>query len=356
MVFTNKKFFRFLSCLVLLWTVAVANSFAEPVASSKSESNAKLREALLKQTGSSEELRSLCSGLKACMDIDYPGCLAEDQKPWPKIKYDQEFCGTYHEVVNRGFKPDPKTTMGVEVFTRLGRQYRAIYSNEGTLPLNENVISYLFDNMPFTAQLINAYLESSYVLEYTSRDRRYFNGSNGGSLSGEFYWALQDSAGQKLGMRDLFFGYGHAKILKWSLHGTAIAFLDMDPIPNGQIKYKLTAIVFPGNSVLNSIMQMKVFKEVVNSKINDIVEDVVKAAGMYFGGNKEPMLKSASLKSSENVQYILDFEAVVDGAPWKLGDFEKLQKMREEQRKHGVMAPLKVDEFQKVYTKEPGKK
>ena len=58
------------------------------------------------------------------------------------------------------------------------------YENKGTLPLGQNVISYLFDNMPFTADLINAYLGTNYTLEYTSKNRRYFNGSNGRSLSG----------------------------------------------------------------------------------------------------------------------------------------------------------------------------
>lgn len=288
-----------------------------------------------------DDLKALCSGMKKCLDIDVPGCDEADKKPLKRIKYDGEFCGVYKEIVKRGYGTDMNNVMAPEIFARLGRQYRAIYVNEGTLPLDQNVISYLFDNMPFTAQLINAYLETNYSLEYASKDRRFFNGSNGGSLSGEFYWALQDSAGAKLGLRDLFFGYGHAKILKWSLTGTAIAFLDMDPLPGKKLKYKLTAIVFPGNSVLNSIMQMKVFKNVVNEKLDEIVGDINKAAGSYFGGNKEPILKNATLKSQENVQYVLDFETVVNGAPWKLGDFEKLQKERAKAK--NAATPLKVE-------------
>lgn len=308
---------------------------------------------LRKKLGNNDDLRSLCSGLKICMNVDYEGCFEEDKKPWPKLNYDAEFCEPYKEVERRGYSPDPKAPMTAEIYARLGRRYRAIYENEGTLPLNENVISYLFDNMPFTAQLINAYLESNYTLEYTHPSRRFFNGSNGRSLSGEFYWALQDSAGQKLGLRNLFFGYGHAKVLRWALHGTAIAYLDMDPLPGDRLKYKLTAIVFPANSILNSIMQMKVFKKVVNEKIDHIVDDVKEASGMYFGGNKEPMLKSASLKSMENIQYVLDFEAVVNGTPWKLGDFEKLQRARREQRKKDMEAvPLKVNDTQPIKEKK----
>ena len=313
----------------------------------------RMHDNLRKKLGSNDDLRSLCSGLKICMNQEFEGCFEEDMKPWPKVKYDEEFCKPYKELANRGYKADPKAPMVPEIYARLGRQYRVEYVYAGTLPLDENVIKYLFDNMPFTAQLINAYLDENYTLEYTHPNRRFFNGSNGRSLSGEFYWALQDSAGQKLGMRDLFFGYGHAKILKWALHGTAIAYLDMDPMPGKIIKYKLTAIVFPGNSVLNSIMQMKVFRSVVNTKIEQIVNDIKKASGMYFSGNKEPMLKSAALKSSENVQYVLDFEEVVNGAHWELGDFERLQKARKQKREQDMQAvPIIVKDLQIIKEKK----
>ena len=339
-----KMFLTGILTVAMLVVVFPATSFAADslAVSSVDRPDPAVRTRLLKQLEKEDDLRSLCSGLKKCLDVDYPGCSAGDKHPWPHLKYDDEFCGVYHEVVKRGFKPKPDVLMGVQIFARLGRRYRAIYENKGTLPLGQDVISYLFDNMPFTAELINAYLGSNYQLSYASPNRRFFNGSNGRSLSGEFYWALQDSAGQKLGMRDLFFGYGHAKVLKWSLHGTAIAFLDMDEMPNKHIKYKLTAIVFPANSVLNSIMQMQVFKKVVNEKIDDIVKDIKKASGRYFGGDKEPMLKSATLKSLDNVQYVIDFENVVNGAPWKLGDFEKLQREREKQKREAI--PLKVED------------
>ena len=327
--------FRSLSILIFFLSVSV---FASDDAISR---NNVARGKLLKKLGQEDDLRSLCSGLKQCMDIDFEGCSEGDKHPWPKVKYNAEFCEPYKEITRRGFKASSEEPMAVEVFARLGRKYRAIYINEGTLPLGENVISYLFDNMPFTADLINAYLESNYTLEYTSANRRFFNGSNGRSLSGEFYWALQDSAGNKLGMRNMFFGYGHAKVLKWSLHGSAIATLDMEEVSKNELKYKLTAIVFPGNSILNSIMQMRVFKNVVNDKIDNIVKDIKKASGMYFSGNKDPIFKSASLKSGESLQYIVDFENVVNGAPWKLGDYEKLRKRRESEMGKGI--PLKFE-------------
>ena len=303
------------------------------------------RASLLRQLDNNEDdVRALCSGLKKCLDVEFQGCQEKDMEPWPKVKYNEEFCAPYFEVTTRGFVADPKVVMSPQVFARLGRKYRVIYENKGTLPLGEAPISYLFDNMPFTAQLINAYLQSNYQLEYTHpTNRRFFSGSNGRSLSGDFYWALQDSAGQKLGMRNLFFGYGRAQVLKWSLQGTAIAFLDMDEISKNEIRYKLTAIVFPANSVLNSIMQMNVFKSVVDAKIDHIVEDISKASKSYFGGNKEPMLRSSQLKSYDNVRYLVDFEKVVNGAPWKLGDFEKKEKAYREEQQRTVPVIMKED-------------
>lgn len=313
---------------------------------------AQTHDALLKKLGK-DDLRSLCSGLKKCLDVDFEGCHEEDKKPWVKAKYNDAFCAPYKELVARGYPPNPKAVMVHEIYARLGRQYRVVYEYKGTLPMNKNVISFLFDNMPFTAQLINAYLDENYTLEYTKPNRRFFDGSNGRSLSGEFYWALQDSAGQKLGMRNLFFGYGHAHVLRWQLHGTAVAYLDMDETPDKKIKYKLTAIVFPGNSMLNSIMQMKVFRSVVNTKIEHIVDDIKKSSGMYFSGNKEPMLKSASLKSTENVQYVLDFEEVVNGARWELGDFERLQKARKQKREQDMQAvPIMINDNQTIKEKK----
>lgn len=347
-----QKFYKAIVLLLLL--VCSGSVFAEEEMRVDDGQRAKLfafrdsvfreqaRKHLDEQLAYEGDLRSLCSGVKKCLGIDYYPCKVEDQKPWPKVKYNDEYCAPFHEITKRGFKADPSVPLSAEIFARLGRQYRVIYENRGTLPLGENVMSYLFDNMPFTAEMINAYLESNYELKYIHQNRRFFTGSNGRTLSGDFYWALQDSAGQKLGMRNLFFGYGRAKILRWSLRGTAIAYLDMDGVSNRELKYKLTAIVFPSNSVLNSLMQMNLFKSVVNEKIDDIVKDIKKASGSYFSGNKEPLLKSAALKSDENVQYLIDFEKVVNGAPWKLGDFERLQRERAEQAKNSK--PIVFDE------------
>ena len=283
------------SCLsVLFLTFGVSQAYAVKSVPASEVSHEMLEKKL---RANKDDLRSFCSGMQKCLDIKYEACTEDDMKPWPKVKYDEEFCGPYKEVVQRGFSTDFKAPMMPETFARLGRQYRAIYENSGTLPLEVNEITFLFDNMVFTADLVNAYLETEYTLNYNSKDRRYFSGSNGNGLSGDFYWALQDSAGTKQALRNMFFGYGYAKILRWSLKGTAVAYLDMDLVAPRTLKYKLTAYVFPSNSVLNS-----------------------------YGGNRRPIANNEKLHTPENARHVAEFDNVVAGGPWKLGDAIRLEK------------------------------
>ncbi|MBQ5463428.1 MAG: hypothetical protein IIT53_05280 [Fibrobacter sp.] len=319
----------------LFLTLGVTESFAAKKISSSEVSR---RQLLMKMKNKDDDMRAFCSGMDQCLGIRYEACTDAELKPWPKVDYSEEYCKPYKDIVNRGFSLDIRTHMMTDIFLRLGRQYRVVYESEGTLPLEVNEITFLFDNMPFTADLINAYLESEYTLSYNSTNRRYFSGNNGHGLSGDFYWALQDSAGTKSMLRNMFFGYGYAQILRWSLKGTAVAFLDMNLVAPRTIKYKLTAYVFPSNSVLNSIMHMRVFKSVVNSKIDDVVNDIKKAATMYYGGDRRPLANNAKLRTPENQRHIAEFDNVVAGGPWKLGDAERLERNGRELSKPKLVA------------------
>lgn len=265
--------------------------------------------------------KTMCSGAKLCLDLDVKDCSADDKKKVSRVKYNRDFCAPFIEIKKRGILLDSEISK--EMFSLLGQKYRAVYVTEGVLSVSAGMVSYLFDNMPFTAKLINAYQESSYSIEYTTPNRRVFSGTNGRSLSGDFIWVAQDSAKAKVGFRNVFFGVGRAKILRWQLHGTAVAFLDMDPIGKDKVRYKLTAIVFPGNTVLNSIMQMGAFKDIVEEKIDWIIKDIQRASKRYVDGERGPILKSPDLNTEIEKQHLKEFESVVRGAPWTLGDYFK---------------------------------
>lgn len=265
-----------------------------------------------------------CAALSKCLDIRPSDCTEAEFKPVAKIKYDAAYCEPFKEMQRRGLKAQHK--VGREIYTKLAGDYRVIYESKGTLQATADMMSFLFDNMNFTAKLINAYKDASYDLRYTSKDRKSFAGSNGRSLSGTFTWALQDSAGTKLGFRNVFLGYGSAQVLKWKLHGSAVAVLDLDPRQDGTVKYTLRAIVFPGNSVLNSIMQMRIFKSVVGDKIDHIVSDIVSSAKSFADGNRKPIQKSKEFDSPELKRTMELFNQVTGGKlKWQLGDWKNYE-------------------------------
>ena len=81
---------KLLSCIAKILVIALfcgAFAWAAPGASA---TDSVARQKLLKQLQKEDDLRSLCSGLKKCMDIDYPGCFDGDKQPWPKLKYNEE--------------------------------------------------------------------------------------------------------------------------------------------------------------------------------------------------------------------------------------------------------------------------
>ena len=278
-----------------------------------------------------EDVRAMCSSAKHCLAVDLAECSEQDKMPLPKVEYDAEFCGPFYELKNRGL--NPYSSIAQEIYKKLGKRYRAVYVNTGVLPVSGDMMSYLFDHFPFTTKLVNAYQGTAYHINYDSRDKRTFSGTNGGSLNGNFYWVLQDSAGMYKGYRNVFYGSGRAKILRWQLHGLAVAFIDLYPFDKNHVTYKLTAIVFPANSVLNSIMQMSVFKTVVNDKISEIVENIAEASTRYAKGDHKPIEQDSILKTSPYKEQLKEFLEVAGGEPWTLGDELKNSEMKNKKKK-----------------------
>jgi len=252
---------------------------------------------------------AMCSGVKQCLNYDFPQCSAEEKKPNPDIKYNAEFCAPYIELKQRGLKTnDPKA---YELFRYMGRQYRVVYKLNGTLPVSKEMMIYLFDNMDFTAQLVNAYRKTKYTIKYNSQDRKQFSGDNGDNLFGSFVWLLNDSAGRNPGMHNVFFGRGRTKILAWKLHGTATAILDLKEISKDSVSYEFRSIVSPNGAVLNSIMNLGIFNKVVSGYIKEIVDNIEGAAREFANGNRKPISNYAAFKGGRWRNNLLEFDTVV---------------------------------------------
>lgn len=274
---------------------------------------------------------AMCSSAKICLYMDIAGCTAAEKRPDPDIKYDSAFCSPYRELKNRGLPL--RSTKAFEIYSYLGREYRIIYQAKGVLPVNEDMMVFLFDHMDFTAHLVNAYRNTKYTIQYDSPDRKRFHGDNGSNLSGRFTWVLQDSAGHHKGMRNVFWGSGRTKVLMWKMHGIAVVFLDLYPVDKAHTRYDLRPVVFPANSVLNGIMKMDMFRKVVNEKIMEIVTNIEKASNAYAKGDRAPIAKYKAFQRADLAKQLAQFDAVVKGSGYDLGDAGKAR----------VAAPRKVN-------------
>ncbi|MCL1967229.1 MAG: hypothetical protein FWF67_05050 [Fibromonadales bacterium] len=251
---------------------------------------------------------AMCSGTKICLNYDFPQCSAKDKAPNPDIKYNAEFCAPYLELKQRGLRAsDPKAT---DLYRYMGRQYRVTFKLNGKLPVSKEMMIYLFDNMEFTAQLVNAYRKTKYTITYDTPDRKFFSGDNGDNMWGNFVWLLNDSAGVGPGMHHVFFGRGRTKLLAWKLHGTSTAILDFREINKDSVGYEFRAIVSPSGPVLNTIMNLSLFNNVVNGKIKEIVDNIQKAASEFAKGNHKPLTDYAPLRNEKWKKNLKEFELV----------------------------------------------
>ena len=252
---------------------------------------------------------AMCSGVKQCLNYDFPQCSEKEKKPNPDIKYNAEYCAPYIELKQRGLRTgDPKAT---DLFRYMGRQYRVTFKLNGKLPVSKEMMIYLFDNMEFTAQLVNAYRKTKYTITYDTPDKKFFSGDNGDNMWGNFVWLLNDSAGIDPGMHHVFFGRGRTKLLAWKLHGTATAVLDLREINKDSVTYEFRAIVSPSGPVLNSIMNLGIFNSVVTGKIKEIVDNIEKAASEFSKGNRKPIAKYAPFKGEKWKKHLKEFELAI---------------------------------------------
>jgi hypothetical protein len=249
--------------------------------------------------------KAFCSVLKHCLDDQPKDCKDKLTTKNKDIKYDLEFCSIPKEVRVRNIKPTGD--LHREVYGHLGKEYRVIYEAKGTLPVNADMMKYLMAHLPFTTQLVNAYQGTNYTIKYMDKKKKRFKGNNGGNLAGDIRFLHQS----KDSTSTLFYGYGTAKVLMWSLHGVALVFLEYRPISNNQITYELRSVVFPGNAMLNGIMKMGMFRDVVEEKIAAIVNDVQKSAAQYASGNLKPIQTYPGLKAAWAQTELKEFEQVI---------------------------------------------
>jgi len=250
----------------------------------------------------------MCSGVKQCLKHDLAQCSEAEKKPNPNIKYNAEFCAPYIELRQRGLKTDDPRMRSL--YRYMGRQYRVIYKLNGKLPVSKEIMTYLFENMEFTAQLVNAYRKTKYTITYDSPDKKHFSGDNGDNMFGNFVWLLNDSAGVNPGMHHVFFGRGKTKVLAWRLQGTATAILDLRDAGKDSVAYEFRSIVSPSGAILNSIMNLGIFNNMIKNIIKEIVDNIEKSASEFSKGNRKPIENYPPFKDAKWKKNLQEFEAI----------------------------------------------
>ncbi len=108
-------------------------------------------------------------------------------------------------------------------------------------------------------------------------ERKHFKGTKGKRLSGE----AQLISGGTEERRLFYFGKGVAEVAMWRLTGPALMDFGYKSYqnPKGQgLHYQMKILVFPGNGVVNGIMNMGLFKRIVYGKIREVLIDITDSA------------------------------------------------------------------------------
>ncbi len=223
--------------------------------------------------------RAVCALLKGCNLAYETSTCTEALSETPKgMTYDSAWCGWVRSFEKRGIVPEGRVPY--EMYRYMGSKYHITYRVADTISIPFAALDHLFQNVPMTAKLINQYRASNYSAEYPKpTDSTMFKASNGTNLTGQAWqvWIRDDHRER------IYYGIGRAKILSWALKGNVI--IEMKAWPSAtdprRSVYSLRFTMFPVSGLINSIMNMGIFRSVALGKIEDILTDIRLASEAY---------------------------------------------------------------------------
>jgi hypothetical protein len=191
------------------------------------------------------------------------------------VKYDEARCAEARELTARGVRNDDLE--GYRLFAFLGHRYRVLYAVEGEVPVSAARLTYLMNDLPLAARLLTRFQSTAYAAEYVDPQRRRFRGSKGSKLTGE-----ADLIAGSPDVRTLwYFGEGTSKVGPWRLRGRSLMRFEFFAAGSDgkRVGYRVRIVSTPTNAMLNAIMNLGLFKSIVNGEIREMVEDVTQASG-----------------------------------------------------------------------------
>ena len=220
-------------------------------------------------------LQELCSTIAQCsLQPRLESCTPALSQPLDDVKYDETRCAPARWVTANG---SPTTSdAGQRVLRFLGRKHRVHYRVEGSLPLSPARLRYLIDDLPLAAKLITRFQERSYEAEYLDPAHTRFRGAKQDVVRGE----VELVAGSAAGGRLVYYGLGTSKVAWWKLRGRVLADIafSADPAAPGTSIYRVELMSSPETGALNRIMNLGVFKSVVQRQLREVLTDVTEAA------------------------------------------------------------------------------
>lgn len=193
----------------------------------------------------------------------------------PKFAFDSTRCLEARLLNTRGVGPG-HPLVGFKLYRFLGMEYRVLYTIDDELPISQERLAYLLADLPLSARLVSHYMKEPYTAEYIDPQRTHFQGTKGKRLRGDAT-LISGSSDEK---RLFYFGYGVATVAWWTLKGPALMDFTYAPKSGNAkvLQYRMKLLVFPGSGVINSIMNLGLFKKVVLGKVKEVLKDITGTA------------------------------------------------------------------------------
>jgi hypothetical protein len=249
--------------------------------------------------------RDFCNIVWGC-GLPMPQGYCPDPKyvPKPDFKFDSTRCSEARLLVSRGITPG-HPLYGYNLYRFLGMEYRTLYVIEDELPISQERLAYLLADLPLAARLVSYFQNEPYTAEYVDAAHRHFKGTKGKRLRGDATLISGSSQEKRL----FYFGYGVATVAWWTLKGPSLMDFSYYPDPSRPmvLKYRMNLLVFPGNGVINGIMNLGLFRKVVLSKVKEVLTDITGTARKLAAPGAAGKIQAAADWTPEEKKKITEF-------------------------------------------------
>jgi hypothetical protein len=241
--------------------------------------------------------RDFCRVMYGC-GLQQPPGYCPDAKELGKadFTFDSTRCLEARTLQSRGLSPS-NPVVGFQLYRFLGMEYRVVYPVSDTLPLSLDRLEYLLLDLPLAAKLVSHYRNEPYTAQYLDAEHTHFEGTKGKRLRGEAR-LVSGSVSEK---RLFYFGTGTVEIAFWTLRGPALMDFIYAPVEGKKpgVGYSMKLLVFPGNGLINKIMNLGLFKKIVLGQVRDVLKDITDTAHKLADTGGKELLQSPKWTADE---------------------------------------------------------